>query len=374
MFLPTWPIVMTMRLRSASFPFPFRTRFEHASAGRDFADNIIVIAEDGGGHAGLGEGCPRLYVTGETVASATSAIARWRAAGLEDIADRTQLERWMSVQKAEVDANPSAFAAVELALLDLFSRQAGVSLERFLGIAEPGMELRTSAVYGTGRAAKFLAQTALFQLNGMRDAKLKVSGDSGPDHRRAGLLRCSGRVRLDANNLWPQAEDAVRGLAGLARHAWAVEEPITARDWMGLVEVGRQTGLAIILDESVTRIEDLAQLMDGATYVLNARVSKHGGLLRTLAIIGEAQRLNIKVIVGAQVGETSILARAGVVAAKAAGADLVGFEGAFGTRLLARDATTVSLNFGYRGRVELAGLGALGSGLTATPEVVAACD
>lgn len=152
-----------------------------------------------------------------------------------------------------------------------------------------------------------------------------------------------------------------------------MEEPIAARDWGGLEEVGRRAALAIILDESVTRIEDLASLVPGATYVLNARISKHGGLLRTLAIIGEARRRGLKIIVGAQVGETSILARAGVVAAKAAGTDLVGFEGAFGTRLLARDATTVSLNFGYRGGVVTATLGPHGSGLTPTVEVAAAC-
>ena len=33
-----------MRIRFASFPFPFRTRFEHAAAARDMAENVIVLA------------------------------------------------------------------------------------------------------------------------------------------------------------------------------------------------------------------------------------------------------------------------------------------------------------------------------------------
>jgi hypothetical protein len=86
-------------------------------------------------------------------------------------------------------------------------------------------------------------------------------------------------------------------------------------------------------------------------------------------MIRAARERELGVIVGAQVGETSILARAGVVAARAAGSGLIGFEGAYGTRLLARDATTISLGFGYRGRVTMARVGAVGSGLTPSDEM-----
>jgi L-alanine-DL-glutamate epimerase-like enolase superfamily enzyme len=357
-----------MRLRAGSFPFPFRTRFEHAAAARERAANVVVIADDAG-LTGLGEGCPRDYVTGETVASALAAIARWRHEGIENVATRDDLEAWMQEHTADIDANPSAFAAVELALLDVFARRAGQSLEAFLGVAPTDAGLRVSAVYGTGGMAKFLAQIALFNLYGMRDAKLKLSGDARQDALRVACLAHFGRVRLDANNLWTSAEDACRALGALRNSAWAVEEPLRARDWAGLAAIGARTGLAIVLDESATRADDLSHLERGPAYVLNARVSKHGGLLRTLSIVGAARKLGLSIVVGAQVGETSILARAGVVAAKAAGDSLVGFEGAFGTRLLVRDATSVSINFGYAGKVELGGVHSLGSGLTPTAEV-----
>ena len=78
-------------------------------------------------------------------------------------------------------------------------------------------------------------------------------------------------------------------------------------------------------------------------------------------------------IVGAQVGETSILARAALVAARAAGSALVGFEAAYGLRLLERDATTASLGFGFGGRVKTAAIGLFGSGLAPTDEVRRDC-
>jgi L-alanine-DL-glutamate epimerase-like enolase superfamily enzyme len=362
-----------MKVRFASFPFPFRTRFEHAAASRDRAENVIVIAEDGAGRIGLGEGCPREYVTGETVQTALAALARWQRDGADAIDDLKGLEAWMRAHTAEIDRNPSAFAAIELALLDAFARRSERTLEQSLGI--PGAaEIRTSAVYGTRSTAKFLAQMALYTLNGMSaDAKLKLIGDPRIDRARARILSGLGRVRLDANNLWPSAEEACRGLDGTSRHAWAVEEPLKPRDWLGLAEVGTRTGLALVLDESATHRRDLAALVPGPRYVVNVRVSKLGGLLRTLAMIEAARARGYSVIVGAQVGETSILARAGIAAARAAGSSLIGFEAAFGTRLLARDATTPSLRFGRGGRVDLSGLGTQGSGLTATPEIVDTC-
>ena len=362
-----------MRLRIASCPFPFRGSFKHASAVRERAENVIAIAEDDAGLVGLGEGCPRFYVTGETVTSAMAAIMRWRAAGIEDVPDLAGVQAWVGRHRNDLDANPSAFSAIELALIDLFARQAGQSLESLMGASETSSDLCTSAVYSSGREAKFLAEVALFNLNGMRDAKLKISGDKRQDNRRARLLARFGRVRLDANNLWASPDAACNGLEGTCNQAWAVEEPLRARDWQGLATVGSTTGLAIILDESVTRKEDLAAVKPGPDYILNARVSKHGGLLRTLAIIREARSRSMKIIVGSQVGETSILARAGILAARAAGPDLIGFEGAYGTRLLVRDATTPSIGFGYRGRVVLPSQARAGSGLTPTAEVNSAC-
>lgn len=362
-----------MRLRFASFPFPFRTRFDHAAASRDVAENVIVLAEEEAGLVGLGEGCPREYVTGETKESALAALARWKADGIETLDGRTALEVWTAEHAAEIDANPSAFAAVELALLDVFARREGMSLERFLGVEETLPLPRVSAVYGTGSNAKFWSQVVRFHLYGMRDAKLKVSGASACDRARARALACFGRVRVDANNSWRSAAEACEALAELSGHAWAVEEPLAARDFAGLAAVAARTRLNIVLDESATRLADLDGVVAGPHYILNVRVSKHGGLLRTLAMIRAARDRGFGVIVGAQVGETSILARAALVVAKAAGNALVGFEAAYGLRLLERDATTVSVGFRSGGRVTTATIGRLGSGLTPTDEVRLGC-
>ena len=121
-------------------------------------------------------------------------------------------------------------------------------------------------------------------------------------------------------------------------------------------------------------MEDLAALESGATYILNARVSKQGGLLRTLAIIRAARDARHEDH-RRRPGRRDQHPGAGRHRRRAGGGtDLVAFEGAFGTRLLVRDAVTPSIGFGYRGRVQLDRCTGAGLGLTPTAEVANACQ
>ncbi|MEE9280638.1 MAG: hypothetical protein V3V67_10730, partial [Myxococcota bacterium] len=71
----------------------------------------------------------------------------------------------------------------------------------------------------------------------------------------------------------------------------------------------------------------------------------------------------IPVIVGAQVGETSLLTRAALSVAQAARGILVAQEGAFGTLLLERDVCDPPLMFGPGGVLPAPALPAAGFGI-----------
>jgi L-alanine-DL-glutamate epimerase-like enolase superfamily enzyme len=79
-----------------------------------------------------------------------------------------------------------------------------------------------------------------------------------------------------------------------------------------------------------------------------------GGLLRSLHVIKAAEARGVGVIVGAQVGETSLLTRAALTVAQAAGDNLVAQEGAFGTFLLDYDVCDPPLMFGEGGVLDAA--------------------
>jgi hypothetical protein len=79
-----------------------------------------------------------------------------------------------------------------------------------------------------------------------------------------------------------------------------------------------------------------------------------GGLLRSLSVVDAARGSGCGIIVGAQVGETSLLTRVALPVARACGGALIAQEGAFGTRLLAHDVCDPPLMFGHGGVLDAA--------------------
>jgi L-alanine-DL-glutamate epimerase-like enolase superfamily enzyme len=191
------------------------------------------------------------------------------------------------------------------------------------------------------------------------DFKLKLSGDLERDRAKMAIMRGldaeSVRVRVDANNLWNDADEAIGFLRSLDYPFFAIEEPLGPNQYDQLAHMSDALGCPIILDESLLRVEQLTALADPPTrWLINVRVSKMGGLLRSLSVVDAARRSILGLIVGAQVGETSLLTRAALTVARAAGDTLVAHEGAFGTRLLVHDVCDPPLMFGQDGVLDTA--------------------
>ena len=341
------------RIDSFRFPVPFKQVFRHASASRAKAENVIVAVRSSDGDIGYGEGCPRAYVTGESVASANDFILRHREPIVQRVQSLDDLRAWIGDHTTEIDANPAAFCAIELALLDLLGHSEGRSVEALLGLPPLGGTFQYSAVLGDSGRLIYWLQLRRYWNAGFRDFKIKVSGDRTRDQRKIAAIRSRNgtnvRVRLDANNLWHAADDCIAALQELSFPLFAVEEPLQAGDLPGFAEVAQACKTRIILDESLRRADQLDALGDRGLWIVNLRVSKMGGLLRALALAKELTQRGIGIVVGAQVGETSLLTRAGLTVAHAAMDNLHAMEGAFGTHLLQRDLTTPSLMFGDGG-------------------------
>lgn len=351
-----------MKLQSLcadALEIPFRTSFRHASAERSKMASVWVEARDAEGITGHGEGCPREYVTGESVASALDFIASKRECLVADVSDLPTLRGWSDRHGSEIDRAPAAWCAVELALLDLLGRRGGEPQETLLGIAPLAGPFRYSAVLGDSEPAAFDKQVAKYIAAGFRDFKIKLSGDGERDRSKVDALRDAGpglRLRADANNLWCSAEQVIAHVGELGQPFWAMEEPLAARDFEGMARIAAALGTRIILDESLARAEDIEAVAARADiFVPNLRVSKLGGLLRGLSLLGRARELGFRVVIGAHVGETSVLTRAGLTLAAAAGDALLAIEGAFGTHLLQRDPCEPPLMFGAGGVLDPSG-------------------
>jgi L-alanine-DL-glutamate epimerase-like enolase superfamily enzyme len=340
---------------------PFRQGFKHGSAERTQTQAVWVEASRDG-VTGVGEGCPREYVTGESLETAERFLTAHRPMwerGFEKLDDMT---RWLHENEDIVDQNPAAWCAVELAYLDLFGRERAQSVEELTGAPPVRGSFRYTAVVGDSDADTFDATVGRYRRVGFSDFKLKLCGELDRDREKLALLRKyevpENQVRVDANNLWDDTGEAIRHLTALDFAFFGIEEPVAADQLDALREISRAIGCRIILDESLVRIRQLELLLpDPETWILNVRVSKMGGVVRCLDLLDRSNEMGLPVIVGAQVGETSLLTRAGLLVAAVAGDSLLGQEGAFGTFLLEQDVCEPPLMFGAGGTLDADALG-----------------
>jgi L-Ala-D/L-Glu epimerase len=341
---------------------PFKVSFKHSSATRSTTESIWVEATSDTGMIGYGEGCPRAYVTNESIETAFQFFTKNVSDIRNTVHDLESVKSWSHTNKDEVDKNPAAWCAVELALLDLIAKEQQCSIEGLLGLPEINQRFRYSAVLGDSDLKVFEGQLHQYIAMGFADFKLKISGHQEKDFSKFDLLTKLGdekiRVRLDANNLWKDSEAAINYLSRIQYPLFAIEEPVKSGQYDELKKIGQSCNIKIILDESFLKIEDF-QNIDGpaSNWIINLRVSKMGGLLRSMAIAEKARQSGITIVIGAQVGETSLLTRSALTIANAYRDMLTAQEGAFGTLLLQSDVCEPSLMFGKGGLLEFNGNG-----------------
>jgi L-Ala-D/L-Glu epimerase len=334
---------------------PFKTAFRHASAERTETDTVWIEAVATDGVIGFGESCPRPYVTGESLDTAAAFVSEHEAALRRTVTSLGTLRAWTAEHEDDINANPAAWCALEMAVLDVLGKRGGVPIEALLSLPSlAGTKFRYTAVLGDASPDAFHAMAERYRAAGFRDFKVKLSGDSERDRRKMAVFNKwnddSIRVRGDANNLWPNADEAIAGLRSLDYSFFAIEEPIRTERHSELPLIAQALNCAIVLDESFVRRDQVIRLREPRSqWLINVRVSKMGGVIRSLAIIELARALGVRVIVGAQVGETSLLTRAALTVARAADEILVAQEGAFGTFLLERDICDPPLMFANAG-------------------------
>ena len=358
-----------------SFPVPFRRVFRHSSASREQAENFIIRVTVNHEITGWGESCPREYVTGETIETCRQFLKE-NEENLCQITDIDSLLSWIDSHEKLIDQNPSAFCAIELALLDAFGRAHSVPVETLLGINPLNATTNYSAVLGDSPYLVYWLLAQRYRVRGFKSVKIKLSGNLDRDRQKLRMWQSrrvnKQTVRLDANNMWNSVEDCSNYLEQLPQTFWAIEEPLQSKDFTGLTNLAGRIDAHVILDESVTHTSDLTNYK-GEKWIVNLRVSKLGGIHRAIQVAKVAKTRGLTTIIGAHVGETSILTRAGIVLIQYLKNSQVATEGAFGTHLLTHDLVEEPLQFARNGKVRLPQTNCLkqpGLGLYVRPDLL----
>ena len=217
-------------------------------------------------------------------------------------------------------------------------------------------KFRYSPVFSAEKGFKAFKSLAKIRLFGFHRVKLKVEKDTAIDSARL-ARRTLGKkcdIRIDANMTWDipkNVEEATVAIKGMADYGiYSFEQPLPAHDIAGLAQLVRQTGLGVMVDESLHDAESLEMLINqNACTAVNVRISKCGGLLAAFNRCMRALEAGLTVQVGCQVGETSLLSAAQMILIAALRRVTFG-EGCFGLHLLREDPVTPLMQFGCGGR------------------------
>jgi L-alanine-DL-glutamate epimerase-like enolase superfamily enzyme len=362
------------RITAFQVPIALRKPVRHASHERFANETLIIRCVMNDGSVGWGEGLPRTYVTGESIQSA------WRHLEATDFSSLREQQFSDAVQLAAAidhfklaDVAPdegirvrecfgnSVRCALELAMLDAACRVEHYSIGQLIARL-PGTERIFNAcdeVFYSGAITsmspgKQIVSALKMRLFAFRTVKVKVGAaginDEACLRRVRRIVGPNADLRLDANESWRCDEVCSKMQPLLKYNVTSLEQPVPHADVAGLRQVRSELNVPIMLDESLCCREDAERAIAGGWCDLfNIRLSKCGGLLRSLRLAALARQHGLGFQLGCQVGETGILSAAG--RHFACNVDNIRYlEGSF-DHFLVRDALTEQdLTFQYGGR------------------------
>jgi muconate cycloisomerase len=370
------------RLTAFHVPIGLRKPVRHASHERFYNDTIVLRCVMNDGSIGWGEGLPRTYVTGESIDTSWRHLQETDFGPLRDEDFSCALDVALRIDQFSLaDVPPdegvsvrecfgnSVRCAIELAMVDASCRTEEISVGDLIcqlpdakDFASPIDEVFYSGAVTSMSPGKQWLSALKMRLYGFRQIKIKVgtAGIADQDCLRRVRLIVGAAVdlRLDANEAWRCEEVATRMAPLLSYQPTSLEQPVPHTAVAGLRQVRSEIAVPLMLDESLCSVEDAQRAIAGGWCDLfNIRLSKCGGLLRSVKLAALARQHGLGYQLGCQVGETGILSAAGRHFACCI-PDIRYLEGSF-DRFLVRDALTEQdLTFRYGGRAgRLTGLG-----------------
>lgn len=243
---------------------------------------VVFVRVDADGLEGWGAASPS-DVTGESSESVINVLPAL-AAGLQgftfergrDVADG--MDRF-------VPGNPSAKAAVDLAVFDLLGKARGVPVHELIGHVRDAV--MTDRTIGLMDPEEGVARGKAFVGEGFHALKVKLAGRTDEDLARVRSMR--GAVgnhillRTDANQAF-----TYRHALHFSRQAYPLvieffEQPLAADDLEGMRSLTESSPIAVMADESVVTPHDAAKIgWAKCARLVNLKLMKAGGISRTL--------------------------------------------------------------------------------------------
>jgi o-succinylbenzoate synthase len=273
-----------MRITSVDaipYSLPFRSPYVTARGRLERREVVLVRLRTDAGLDGLGDAVP-LSLRGGASLEAIERQVRESAA--PRLVDKTLEPTGPAPAPPVSGLLPPVAAAIEMGLLDLAGKLAGVPAWRLLG-AKSTQPVHCNATLAAGPPTTVAADAARWLDRGFRTLKLKVGvpGDVGQVEAVRATVGPEARIRVDANGAWSPSDAVVR-LTAMERHGIELAEQ-PAPDLEGLATVRAQTAVPIAADESVATPQDARRAVEvGACQLATVKLAKAGGIGPALEI------------------------------------------------------------------------------------------
>jgi L-Ala-D/L-Glu epimerase len=291
---------MIKTINAARKTLHFHAPFEIAYEKVEEADVIIIKLETDDGFIGLGNAAPDTEVTGETVEGVLSLLNE----KLTPDFFSDPFESWYRYHEKIMrifDGYPSAQAAVEEAVLNIWSQKAKMPLHMFFGGYRKSCPIMITIGIKNEKDTVDEAQKRLKE--GFKIIKLKGGLDVESDMARIKAVKkiiptgCS--LILDANQGY-SAKNAKKLIKSMeSGDLELIEQPTVAEDIDVLKELHEISPIPIFADESVISVKDAIRLIkDDCVSGVNIKLMKCGGPLNFVNIFNLAKTSGKSVILG----------------------------------------------------------------------------
>jgi len=267
----------------------------------DEVRNAFVEIMLDNGLTGIGAANPSEYVVGENLNQCLDALKENNIEFLigRDIRELNQLtfEVWKKFPK-----NPSARAALDIALYDVFAKYLDVPLVSYLG--QKIKKLPTSNTIGIKNVEETLKEAAEYIKNGFKVLKVKLGKDLDEDVERMFKLRekfGSGIVlRIDANQGYTTDQTIQFYGRTYDLNIELIEQPLQAKSINEMKSLPKEVRAVIAADESLITPQDAIELIKPpkAAGIFNIKLMKCGGVSQALKIADVALHENVDLFWG----------------------------------------------------------------------------
>jgi L-alanine-DL-glutamate epimerase-like enolase superfamily enzyme len=253
----------------------------------DEVRNAFIEITLANGITGIGSGNPSEYVVGENLNQCLEALQEKNIEFLigRDIREINQL-LFEILQK--FPKNPSARAALDIALHDAFTKHLDIPLVKYLG--QKIKTLPTSNTIGIKNVEDTLKETGEYIKQGFKVIKVKLGKDLDEDIERLVKMReqfgYDVVVRIDANQGYTVEQTIDFYHRTVKLNIELIEQPLPARMINEMKNLPDEIKVKIAADESLISPKDAFELIKPprASGIFNIKLMKCGGVSQGLKI------------------------------------------------------------------------------------------